>query len=465
MFTQDQLADNVTMKASLGLAAVRAGHLPRSSHGRSRCFAVRRPSQLSLVLMLVSIGALVGPAVPAEVVIRTYLGVPRLQIRNLTRHDLASITFTGLAPGETRFLEGRMAARSTVDDRLDQHIELACRTDGLERIISARNHEGRKYNATGDSYVRDPFGEPVLTLHVRYLFRAPHAAGLADYTCVLRGGNGSVDDRTGDLIALRSVRDSAGNEVTGTWLQSTNQNHQGAHWVDMFSNETSDFNCQPKDLYKRCQPRNCPSRDKNGECQYVFPDREPTWVRILEMKVQKRDLRADWRPGDTAVVYADFELTSCYRINPESIAADEWSCYREIEPGAQDRSIDAHVLFRLEVADIDSTGRADACIGFADASNAPGWTFWPRPAQGYNGGDYRRERISYRAHHKKLYTALARRTSSNPDCSRLLVRVYLKADYAFVSWGLGQPIKVDTSRLKEGFVQRTHANGSIWLAR
>jgi hypothetical protein len=183
------------------------------------------------------------------------------------------------------------------------------------------------------------------------------------------------------------------------------------------------------------------------------------------MKVHKRDLRADWRPGDTAIVSADFELTSCYLVKEKTMNAGEWSCHQSIKTSAQDRSIDAYVLFRLEVADIDSTGRPDACTSRGDAPEAPGWTFWPRPGRGHNGGDYRRERISYGMHHKKFYTQLSRRTSANPDCSRLLVRVYLQADFAWRFVRLGQPIKIDTARLRGPFVERTHANGAIWLAR
>jgi hypothetical protein len=191
--------------------------------------------------------------------------------------------------------------------------------------------------------------------------------------------------------------------------------------------------------------------------------------------VQKTDLRPDWRPGDTAIVYADFELTSCYLVNEKTIAEGNWTCNSEkVKEWAKDSSIDAYVLYRLEVADIDSTGRADACYGPSDVSNgsddashAPGWTFWPVPGQGYNGGDYRRERISVGMHHKKFYTALKRKTSANPNCSRLLVRVYLKAHYRTLSTHrFGQPIKIDTARVDaRGRVKWTYANGAIWLER
>jgi hypothetical protein len=402
---------------------------------------------------------------------RSYLGKPTLAIANDGGDpvELVSITFTGMAPGETRFLTGRMAALSEAEGRMWQYIELGCTPHGQERISSGRNHEGKFYGGTGDSYVRDADDRPVLTHHVRYLFRAPHTAGRWDYTCALKAGKKALDGTNARLVALRSVI-KEGRELTGTWLESTYRNRQGAHWVDMFSDETSDFNCQPSDLFRRCQPWLCESQDTDNECQYIYPDEGP--IRILEMKVQKKDLRVDWRPEDYAIVYADFALTSCYLIRPKSIEDGKWSCNKFVEPRALDSSVDAYVLYRLEVADIDSTGRPEACSGSADASKTPGWTFWPTPGQGYRGGDYRRERISLGMHHKKFYTQLSRRTSANPDCSRLLVRVYLKADYGAIrpdasgTWRrVGQPIKIDASRFDNDGFFVTLSNGAIWLTR
>jgi hypothetical protein len=75
-------------------------------------------------------------------------------------------------------------------------------------------------------------------------------------------------------------------------------------------------------------------------------------------------------------------------------------------------------------------------------------------------------------HHKKFYTQLSRRTSANPDCSRLLVRVYLKADYGAIrpdasgTWRrVGQPIKIDASRFDNDGFFVTLSNGAIWLTR
>jgi hypothetical protein len=67
-----------------------------------------------------------------------------------------------------------------------------------------------------------------------------------------------------------------------------------------------------------------------------------------------------------------------------------------------------------------------------------GWTFSPLPGSGYQGGDYRRETLRDDAHHQTFYRSLTRRLSSNPACTRLLVRISVRA-------GDGQPIKIDTN--------------------
>ena len=94
--------------------------------------------------------------------------------------------------------------------------------------------------------------------------------------------------------------------------------------------------------------------------------------------------------------------------------------------------------------------------------------YYPAPGAGYRGGDYRRESITWGSHHKKLYSTLTRRTSTNPACTRLQVRVFVRADYqSFFGLRLGQPIKIDTNRVDpaSGRVQGTHTNGVIWLTR
>jgi hypothetical protein len=370
---------------------------------------------------------------------------------------LVTLPLMRLAPGETRFLEGRLAAWSDTPRPVEQKLAIDCGSPGVQ-IRSSRNHEGRDYPQVGDGYVRASGGRPVLTIVARYLFTAPRdAPRRADYSCTLRGEGGTNVPAAG-LTAVRAVTDD-GREVTGTWLEVVDEDKRGAHWVDMTSTQTAEHNCQPGDLYQRCQPRSCLSGDTDpiAQCQYVFPAIEPRSERILEMKAAKADLLPRWSPGGTATVYTDFELTSCYLQDNNRVSA---SCSPSVKPQAKRRrdNVHADVLYRLEVAELDATGKPDNCVGPNDSPRSPGWTYSPAPGHGFDRGDYARETIRDDAHHKKFYRQLIRRLSTNPECTRMLVRVYVRA-------ARGHPIKLDANRITaSGRHAAAFTNGIIWLA-
>lgn len=368
------------------------------------------------------------------------------------------VTLTvSLKPGETRFLEGRLAARSNTTGTVEQRVWLDCFGNKGEKVYASRNHEGTDARA-GDGYFLDILGRPVLTISVHYLLTAPPVPGVVT-RCNLWGVANDSDWRS-KLRALKTVKNAWGREITGTWLQVVNENKRGAHWVDMKSSVTSEFNCNPRDLYGRCQPRTCESNDSDGQCQYIFPDVTPSSQRILEMKASKSDLLPGWRPGGTMTVYTDFELTTCplnsagqlsSSCNPNDEESDG-----KVREQAKRHGANAVVRYRLEVAEIDSTGSPANCAGPADSTKSPGWTFSPGPGAGTGFGNYKIETITDDAHHKKFYRSLTRRTSLNPECSRVLVRVFVEAID-------GQPIKIDTSRVKNGKVRSMHTNGIVWL--
>lgn len=385
---------------------------------------------------------------------RVYLPTEELRLPHDGNTALIEFPLT-LQPGESQFIEARLAARSETIGNIEQRAFVRCFDDAGRpigpEVHASRNHEGTDYpGVTTDSYVRTTDDQRILSLTAHHLLTAPEdGTSPQRYKCTLFGGAGDQDRAGKSLVAIRSVKDHTGAELTGTWLEAPEGSTTGTQWVDMSSTETDEQNCQPTDLYERCQPRVCESNG-TGDCQYILPSADPSAVHILEAKIAKSHIHPGWAgDGGLATVFADFEMTTCYRGTK--------SCLDSVSRhGLPMNAALTHVLFRLEVAEIDSSGRPDGCRGPADSSQAPGWTFHPPPGDGYEGGDYKRETIRDDAHHKKFYRAVTRQLSSDPECDRLLVRVYIEAED-------GQPIKIDASRLSNGVVSKTYTNAIAWL--